>query len=142
MSQLRLHLHLFSSGNTLSLATFTQAKQQACSRKRTKHGLKTPELVSNCRTVTASVSTTPGHDRAIFQNRSEGKICGVNLAHTLQLILNCRTVTAKACIAPGNDGSICHNGSKGPTRGLNLLHAPELISKCQTVPAKALHDPR
>ena len=97
--------------------------------------LHTPELISNCRTVTAFVCAAPGNDRSIFQNRSKGGMCGLNLLHTPELFLNWRTVTAKAYFTPGNDRSICQNRSKGPRKsGLNLLHTPELILNCQLSP--------
>ena len=54
--------------------------------------LHTPELIENCRTATATVEITPGHDRSICQNRSKGPTCGLNLLHApgadLEL-LNC-----------------------------------------------------
>ena len=99
--------------------------------------LHTPELITNCRTVTPRVFITPSNDGSIFWNRSKGLMCGLNLLHTLELISNSRTVTAIACMTPGNDGSIFQNRSKGPFGGLNLLHTLELISHCRTVTAIA-----
>ena len=40
------------------------------------------------------VCIPPGDDGSIFQNRSKGPSCGLNLLYTPELILNCRTVTA------------------------------------------------
>ena len=64
--------------------------------------LSKPELISNCRTVTARVGRTPGYDGSIFQNRSKRVTCGLNLLHTFELISHCRTVTSMVCMTPGN----------------------------------------
>ena len=40
------------------------------------------QLESNCRTVTAIGCITPGNNGSIFQNRSEGPVCGLNPLHT------------------------------------------------------------
>ena len=92
-----------------------------------------PELILNCRTVAAIVYMTPSNDGSIFQNRSKGPRCGLNLLRTPELISNCRTVGAIVYITPSNDRSIFQNRSKCITCGLNLLRTPELISNCGTV---------
>ena len=84
--QLKQHRHLLSSRDT----------PPNFSPKHPATGLK-------CRTVTAIFCKTPGNDGSIFQNRSKGSTCGLNLLHTLELSSNCRTVTATVCITPGND---------------------------------------
>ena len=62
--------------------------------------LNKAQLISNCRTVTAKSCMTPGNHGSIFQNRGKGRVCGLNLLHTLELILNCRAVTARVCTTP------------------------------------------
>ena len=65
--------------------------------------LHTPELISNCRTITSTDWNTPCNDGSIFQNRSKGMICGLNLLHTPELISNCRTITSTDWNTPCND---------------------------------------
>ena len=43
--------------------------------------LHAPQLISDCKAITASTRITPGNYGAIFQDRSKCTICGLNLLH-------------------------------------------------------------
>ena len=101
-----------------------------------------PELIFDCRAVTAASWIAPGNDWAISQDGGKWGLCGLNLMHIPKLILDCGAVTPSSVaplisdrtavtttkwIAPRNNRSISQDCSKCTICGLNFPHTFELI---------------
>ena len=91
--------------------------------------------------VTGKVCTAPRQDGPTSQDRSECKVCCLNLLDTLELILNVRAVTARVWKTLSHDWLIGQDRSKCVTICLNPLDTLQLILDFRAVTTRVWSAP-
>ena len=111
------------------------------------HGVFAPTWLHICTfcchrwQVTARVCRAPRQDGPTSQDRSECKVCCLNLLHTLQPVLVSRAVTARVWKTPSHDWLIGQDRSKCVTICLNPLDTLQWILDFRAVTTRVWSAP-